>query len=91
MILQVPHFDWLQRLVPVGIEDELWASCWTLTSFFLSEEPVLLTKLKRDFFFVGGADCNFFYYISHLACRQDHIIVFVCKFLYCLHILIMIK
>lgn len=56
MILQVPHFGWLQRLVPLGIEDELWASCWTLTSFFLNEEPVLLTKLKRDFFFVGGAD-----------------------------------
>ena len=31
-------------------------SCWTLTSFFLSEEPVLWTKLKRDFF-LGGADC----------------------------------
>ena len=31
-------------------------SCWTLTSFFLSEEPVLWTKLKSDFF-LGGADC----------------------------------
>ena len=24
-------------------------SCWTLTSFFLGEEPVPWTKLKRDF------------------------------------------
>ena len=54
--LQVPHLDWLQRLVPFCNEGELLASCWTLTSFFLREDPVLLTKLNNDFFLVGGAD-----------------------------------
>ena len=56
MRLQVPHLDWLQRLVPFCNEEELLASCWTFTSFFLREEPVLLTKLNSDFFFAGGAD-----------------------------------
>ena len=31
-------------------------SCWALTNFFLSEEPVLWTKLNRVFL-LGGADC----------------------------------
>jgi len=54
--LQDWHLGWLQRLVPFCNEEELLASCWTLTSFFLREEPVLLTKLNNDFFLVGGAD-----------------------------------
>ena len=45
---QVPHLGCWQGLVPSEFEEP--ESCCTLTSFFLREDPVLLTKLKRDFF-----------------------------------------